>query len=164
MKSQLTTLCYIEKNDAYLMLHRTTKHNDENHNKWIGVGGHFERGESPEDCLVREVREETGLTLQTYQFRGIVTFISDSLEEYMCLYTATEYSGDTSTAIYPQTSLTQEGELSWVKKQDVLKLNLWEGDKIFLNLLTKDEPFFSIKLVYKDGLLIESILNGKLFK
>ena len=142
------------------MLHRTTKHNDENHNKWIGVGGHFERGESPEDCLVREVREETGLTLQTYQFRGIVTFISDSLEEYMCLYTATKYNGDTSTAIYPQTTLTQEGELSWVNKADVLKLNLWEGDRVFLNLLTTDVPFFSLKLVYKNGILISKQLNG----
>ena len=172
MKSQLTTLCYIEQDGKYLMLHRTVKHNDENHNKWIGVGGHFEERESPEDCLVREVREETGLILESFSFRGIVTFISETensgptkndtsvIQEYMCLYTSNKFSGKTPTALYPATTVMNEGELSWVQKSEVLKLNLWEGDKIFLNLLTKDVPFFSLKLVYKNGLLVSKQLNG----
>jgi len=153
MKSCLTTLCYIEKNDSYLMLHRTVKKNDENHDKWIGVGGHFENGESPEDCLLREVREETGFTLESFSFRGIVTFISDNNPaEYMCLYTANQFCG---TQI-----LCDEGQLEWVKKRDIEKLNLWEGDKIFLKLLAEDAPFFSLKLVYKNGILVTKTLNG----
>ena len=89
MKSQLTTLCYLEKDDSYLMLHRVSKKNDINHDKWIGVGGHFEHAESPEDCLKREVQEETGLTLNSFEFRGIVTFVSDDSEaEYMHLFPA----------------------------------------------------------------------------
>ena len=159
MKSNLTTLCYIEKEGKYLMLHRTTKQNDENHNKWIGVGGHFEHGESPDECLLREIKEETNLTLLSYKFRGIVTFVSDDFVEYMCLYTADSFSGTAPAAVYPQTSLMNEGELSWVPKQDVLNLNLWEGDKIFLGLLTKEVPFFSLKLVYKNGTLVEHILH-----
>lgn len=155
MKSQLTTLCYIEKDNKYLMLHRTTKANDENHDKWIGVGGHFEKGESPEDCLLREVKEETGLELNAFDFRGIVTFVSDeNPAEYMCLYTAKEFSGTQIPC--------SEGKLEWVEKSKITELNLWEGDKIFLDLLTKDVPFFSLKLVYKNGNLIHKELNGKI--
>lgn len=155
MKSQLTTLCYIEKDNKYLMLHRTTKANDENHDKWIGVGGHFEKGESPEDCLLREVKEETGLELNAFDFRGIVTFVSDeNPAEYMCLYTAKEFSGTQIPC--------SEGQLEWVEKSKITELNLWEGDKIFLDLLTKDVPFFSLKLVYKNGNLIHKELNGKI--
>jgi len=154
MKSQLTTLCYIEENGKYLMLHRTKKDNDENHDKWIGVGGHFEKGESPEDCLVREVKEETGLTLHSFDFRGIVTFVSDeNPAEYMCLFTSKDFSGEMISC--------NEGQLEWVDKEKICSLNLWEGDKLFLELLTKDVPFFSMKLVYKNGRLVEKYLDGK---
>ena len=154
MQSQLTTLCYLEKDGQYLMLHRTSKANDENHDKWIGVGGHFEFQESPEDCLIREVKEETGLTLNSWAFRGIVSFISDDHPaEYMHLYTSQDFSG--------QLTECDEGQLEWVKKENIKELNLWEGDKIFLDLLTKDVPFFSIKLIYKNGILVSRTLDGK---
>ena len=155
MKSQLTTLCYIEKDNSYLMLHRIyNKKDDENHDKWIGVGGHFEHGESPEDCLVREVREETGLTLHSFRFRGIVTFVSDgNPAEYMCLYTSDDFSGNLSAC--------NEGRLEWVLKENIDKLTLWQGDKIFLRLLKEEAPFFSLKLVYKDGMLTLAVLDGK---
>lgn len=154
MKSQLTTLCYIEKNNSYLMLHRVTKKNDINHDKWIGIGGHFEFQESPEDCLLREAKEETGLTLVSYKFRGIVTFISDDEEaEYMCLYTSDDFTGNLTDC--------DEGKLEWVPFEKIEDLELWEGDKIFLRLLKENAPFFSLKLVYKNGELKESILNGK---
>ncbi len=154
MKSQLTTLCYLEKDGQYLMLHRTSKANDENHDKWIGVGGHFEFQESPEDCLIREVKEETGLTLNSWAFRGIVSFISDDHPaEYMHLYTSQDFSG--------QLTDCNEGQLEWVKKENIKELNLWEGDKIFLDLLTKDVPFFSLKLIYKNGILVSRTLDGK---
>ncbi len=153
MKSQLTTLCYIEKDGKYLMLHRTTKANDENHDKWIGVGGHFEFQESPEECLLREVKEETGLTLNGYSFRGIVTFVSDDHPaEYMHLYTSDDFSGNLTPC--------DEGELEWVQKEKICALNLWEGDRIFLDLLTKSVPFFSLKLVYKNGHLVSQKLSG----
>ena len=155
MKSQLTTLCYIEENEKYLMLHRTKKDNDENHDKWIGVGGHFEKGESPEECLVREVKEETGLTLHSFDFRGIVNFVSDeNPAEYMCLFTSKDFSGEMIQC--------NEGQLEWVDKSDVTNLNLWEGDRLFLELLTRDVPFFSMKLVYKNGRLVEKMLDGKM--
>ena len=155
MKSQLTTLCYIEENEKYLMLHRTKKDSDENHDKWIGVGGHFEKGESPEECLVREVKEETGLTLHSFDFRGIVTFVSDeNPAEYMCLFTSKDFSGEMIQC--------NEGQLEWVDKSDVTNLNLWEGDRLFLELLTRDVPFFSMKLVYKNGRLVEKMLDGKM--
>ena len=157
MKSKLTTLCYLEKNDSYLLLHRIKKQNDINKDKWIGVGGHFEDFESPDECLVREVFEETGLKLNSYQFRGIVTFVShdsgEKIYEYMCLYTSSDFSGTMIDC--------DEGKLEWVKKADMKKLNFWEGDYIFLDLIEKNEPFFSLKLEYKNGSLEKAILNGK---
>ena len=121
---EMTTLCYIEKDDCYLMLHRVSKKNDVNKDKWIGVGGHFEKDETPEECLLREVKEETGLTLTSYQFRGIVTFISDKVghAEYMCLYTADGYEGEMISC--------DEGTLEWVPKKDIYQLNLWEANRI----------------------------------
>ena len=157
-KSKLTTLCYIEKDEKYLMLHRVLKKNDINKDKWIGVGGHFEKGESPEDCLLREVKEETGLTLTSYQFRGIITFTFSSQgketdTEYMCLYTANGYEGELISC--------SEGTLEWVNKKDVFSLKLWEGDKIFFRLLKEGRPFFSLKLVYQDDELREAVLDGE---
>ena len=157
-KSKLTTLCYIEKDEKYLMLHRVLKKNDINKDKWIGVGGHFEKGESPEDCLLREVKEETGLTLTSYQFRGIITFTFSSQgketdTEYMCLYTANGYEGELISC--------SEGNLEWGNKKDVFSLKLWEGDKIFFRLLKEGRPFFSLKLVYQDDELREAVLDGE---
>ena len=145
-------LCKIEKENKYRMHHRTSKKKDGNKDKWIGVGGHFEKGESPEECLLREVKEETGLELTSYQFRGIVTFISDEWpDEYMCLYTADRYTGDIGNC--------DEGELVWVEKGKIMDLNIWEGDKIFLKLLTENQPFFSLKLEYKGDKLVNTVLN-----
>lgn len=145
---KLTTLCYIEKDDKYLMLHRTKKENDANRDKWIGVGGKFEADETPQECLLREVYEETSLTLTSYSLRGIVTFISDEWEtEYMFLFTSGEYEGEVSDC--------NEGELVWIEKKEVMNLNLWEGDKIFLKLLTEDVGFFSLKLRYRGDELVE---------
>lgn len=144
-----TTLCYIEKDDAYLMLHRVKKVNDENHDKWIGVGGKFEAGESPEDCLLREVKEETGLTLTDYRYRGVVTFVSDEWgTEYMHLFTATGFEGEMATC--------DEGELVWVPKSEIENLNIWEGDKIFFRLLVNSNKFFSLKLQYTGDTLVGS--------
>ena len=152
-----STLIYIERGDEYLMLHRTKKENDLNHDKWIGVGGKFEPGEAPEDCALRETREETGLTLTHWRYRGIVTFISDLYEtEYMHLFTA---DGFTGTPIE-----CDEGELEWIRKSELLKLKLWEGDKIFLRLLDSDEPFFSLKLKYAGDTLVLAQLNGKVLE
>jgi 8-oxo-dGTP diphosphatase len=149
---KLTTLCYIEKDDAYLMLHRVKKENDLNHDKWVGVGGKFEQDETPEECLLREVKEETGLTLTSYRFRGIVTFLSDEWEgEYMHLYTATEYAGEMIEC--------NEGNLEWVPKADIEKLHIWEGDKIFFRLLDENLPFFSLKLRYRGDELVETAVN-----
>lgn len=153
-KSPMTTLCYIEKEDAFLMLHRVSKKNDVNKDKWIGIGGHFEEGESPEDCLLREACEETGLILTSWKFRGIVTFTQEGYgTEYMCLYTADEFYGELKDC--------NEGILEWVKKDELLKLNLWEGDKIFLRLLKENAPFFSLKLSYQGDCLVEAVLNGQ---
>ena len=152
----LTTLCYIEKDEKYLMLHRVKKENDLNKDKWIGVGGKFEEGETPEECLLREVKEETGLTLTNYQFRGIITFISDEWGcEYMHLFTATEYEGELPEQDMKDCS---EGELVWVPKKEIEKLHLWEGDKIFLKLLNERKEFFSLKLRYEGEKLVETVL------
>ena len=153
-KSPMTTLCYVEKEDAYLMLHRVSKKQDVNKDKWIGIGGHFEEGESPEDCLLREAYEETGLTLTSWRFRGMVTFTQEGYgTEYMCLYTADGFPGELKDC--------DEGILEWVKKEELLKLNLWEGDKIFLRLLNENAPFFSLKLSYQGDCLIEAVLDGR---
>ena len=148
----LTTLCYIEKDDKYLMLHRVKKENDINHDKWIGVGGKFEKNETPEECLLREVREETGLELTDYRLRGIITFISDRWPtEYMFLYTASGYTGEISTC--------DEGILEWVEKNMVYSLPIWEGDKIFFKLLEDETDFFTLKLRYEGDKLVEHITN-----
>ena len=142
-----TTLCYIEKNDSYLMMHRVKKENDINQDKWVGVGGKLEAGESPEDCLLREVREETGLALKQFQYRGIITFISNQWgTEYMHLFTATEYEGEIKEC--------DEGNLEWVPKARIEELHLWEGDKIFFRLLEENAGFFSLKLCYQDDNLV----------
>ena len=150
-----TTLCYIRRGEEYLMLHRIKKKHDLNQDKWIGIGGKFEDGESPEDCLLREAREETGLTLTDYRYRGIVTFVSDRWEtEYMHLFTADEFTG--------QLKECDEGDLEWIPKSRLLELPHWEGDAIFLELLGQDVPFFSLKLCYdKDDQLLEAVLNGE---
>lgn len=149
-----TTLCYLERDEEYLMLHRTKKENDLNHDKWIGVGGKFQDGESPEDCLVRETWEETGLTLTRYRYRGLVTFVSDQWPtEYMHLFTADGWTGTPHPC--------DEGELAWIKKSALRALPLWEGDKIFLDLLDQDVPFFSLKLRYEGEKLVLAVLNGE---
>lgn len=151
----LTTLCYIEKNNKYLMIYRNKKKNDINKGKWIGVGGHFEAGESPEECLLREVKEETGLTLTDYNLRGIITFVfNDSEIEYMFLYTATGFTGELIEC--------NEGELKWINKSDINSLSLWEGDKIFLDLISRDTPMFSLKLKYNNDSLIEAKLDNNI--
>ena len=154
---KMTTLCYLERGNQYLLLHRTKKENDENHDKWIGVGGKFEDGESPEDCVCREVLEETGLTLTEYRYRGIVTFVSDLYPcEYMHLFTAQGWTGTEQVC--------DEGELAWISKQKFASLPMWEGDRIFLKLLEEDVPFFSLKLIYQGDLLQEAVLNGEKVK
>ena len=148
-----TTLCYLERGSQYLMLHRTKKENDLNHDKWLGVGGHFEAGESPEDCMIREVREETGFTVTQWRYCGIVTFLSDRWEgEHMHLFVCTDWSGDEIVC--------NEGDLEWIEKKRLLELPMWEGDKIFLKLIAEKAPFFSLKLTYKGDDLQQAILNG----
>lgn len=151
---RLSTLCYIEQDGKYLMLHRTVKKNDVNKDKWIGVGGHFEHGESPEECLLREVKEETGYTLTSWKYRGIVTFVyGEDTVEYMSLYTADEFTGEPIEC--------DEGELEWVDKKDIPALELWEGDKIFFRLLDMGREFFSLKLVYdRQDVLRYAALDG----
>ena len=153
-----TTLCYLERGREYLMLHRVKKTVDENKDKWIGIGGKFEEGESPEDCLLREVREETGLRLLCWRYRGIVTFVSDEWgTEYMHLFTSDAYEGSLRTDC-------DEGELEWIDRDRLLKLPIWEGDKIFLRLLDEDVPFFSLKLRYAGDRLTDAVLNGETIK
>ena len=152
--TSLSTLCYLEQDGKYLMLHRTVKKHDVNKDKWIGVGGHFEADESPEECLLREVKEETGYTLTSWKYRGLVTFVSGGgVTEYMSLFTADGFTGEPIPC--------DEGELEWVDKEEVLKLNIWEGDKIFFRLLEEEQAFFSLKLVYDGGdRLTAASLNG----
>ena len=155
-KSNLTTLCYLEKDGCYLMMHRIKKKHDINHDKWVGVGGHFEKDESPEECLFREVREETNLVLDAYKLRGIITFMSDKCQtEYMFLYTSSSFHGEIGQC--------DEGVLAWVEKEMVYALPLWEGDRIFFRLLEKTEDVFSLKLRYEGNVLVERAMNGKPF-
>lgn len=150
-----TTLCYIEKNGSYLMLHRVKKENDLNHDKWIGIGGKFEDKESPEDCVLREAKEETGLTLLRPEYRGLVTFVSDRYQtEYMHLFWADRFTGELREC--------DEGNLEWIAKERLMALPMWEGDQIFLRLLDQRGPFFSLKLTYEGDRLVEAVLNGAL--
>jgi len=156
-----TTLCYLEKNDSYLMLHRIKKNADVNRDKWIGVGGHCEEGESPEDCVRRETFEETGIRLKSERFRGIVTFVCGSdITDYMMLFTSDDfvpYDEGNPDALME----CNEGVLEWVPKNRLSDLNLWPGDKIFFKLLDEDKGFFSLKLVYdKDNIFFGAVLNG----
>ena len=149
-----TSLCYIERGGQYLMLHRVKKAHDENEGKWIGIGGKFEAGESPEECMQREMYEETGLTAISWRYRGIVTFVSDKWgTEYMHLFTVPEFCGELCTDC-------DEGVLRWVDKRDVPALPLWDGDRIFLRLLAEEAPFFSLKLCYRGDELVSAKLNG----
>ncbi len=148
-----TTLCYIEKDEKYLMLHRVKKKNDMNHDKWIGIGGKLEGGESPFDCARREIREETGLCALDLSYRGIVTFISDEFgTEYMHLFHTADFEGEIREDC-------EEGNLEWIEKERLLSLPIWEGDKIFLSLLDKAVPFFSLKLCYEGERLISHTLE-----
>ena len=152
-----TTLCYLENDRGeYLMLHRVKKQHAVNQDKWIGVGGKFEENESPDECLLREVREETGLTLTDYRFRGVVTFLTDGgwEGEYMYLFTARRWEGELDSAC-------AEGELEWVSKDRVLQLPIWEGDKIFLELLAREHPVFLLTLEYAGDRLIRAELDGR---
>ena len=149
-----TSLCYVYHGDEVLMLHRIKKENDVNHDKWIGLGGKFEENESPEECMLREVREETGLKLTSWRYRGIVTFVSEPWPgEYMHLFTADGFEGELSEC--------DEGELAWIPRAKLKELPQWEGDRIFLRLLDEDAPFFSLKLVYRNERLTEAVLNGE---
>ena len=151
---QYTSLCYPERDGKYLMLHRVKKLNDANRDKWIGIGGKFLDGESPEECMLRECMEETGLRLTGWRYRGIVTFVSDRWEtEYMHLFTAHQWEGELTDC--------DEGCLEWIECSAVEKLPIWEGDKIFLRLLGTDEPFFSLKLRYEGEKLVYAALDGK---
>ena len=166
---KLSTLCYIEQDGRYLMLHRTVKKNDVNKDKWIGIGGKFENAESPEECVIREVREETGLDLQgafergSLEYRGIVTFVCDDdnspdglYTEFMHLFWTDDFEGNLI-----KSDDCAEGVLEWVEKSKMNDLPHWKGDEIFLDLIDKRVPFFSLKLVYKNGVLLSAILNGK---
>ncbi len=154
-KGSLTTLCYLEQDGKWLMMHRIKKEHDVNRDKWIGVGGHAEAYESPEDCLLREVEEETGLRLTSYRFRGLVTFVLLGEEtQYMCLYTADRWEGKMAETC-------REGVLEWVEKERVPSLNLWVGDLVFFRLLQLDYPFFSLKLTYDKDELAECVLDGR---
>lgn len=151
----LTTLCYLEQGDSLLMMHRIKKKHDVNQDKWIGVGGHALAYESPEDCLLREVWEETALKLTDYRFRGLVTFALKDVEtQYMCLYTATGWEGELDYNC-------PEGVLEWVPKDRIDDLELWIGDKVFFKLLKEERPFFSLKLAYEGDTLTECVLDGE---
>lgn len=148
-----TTLCYVLQGDRVLMLHRTKKEKDINKDKWIGIGGKFLNRESPDECLLREAYEETGLTLTRWQCRGVVTFLSDVEDEYMYLFTADGFYGNLKEC--------DEGDLQWVSREFLNTLPKWEGDEIFLKLLWENAPFFLLKLRYEGDKLLEAVLNGK---
>ena len=149
-----TTLCYIENDGKYLMLHRVKKVNDLNQDKWIGIGGKFEDRESPEECILRETLEETGLTLKSLEYRGVLTFVSDKWPtEYIHLFYSNDFSGNLTKC--------DEGNLDWVEIEKVYKLPLWQGDKIFLRLIEEKAPFFSLKLEYQGENLVNAVLNNK---
>lgn len=152
-----TTLVYLERDGCYLMLHRVKKKNDINQDKWIGVGGKFENGESPEDCLLREVREETGLTLRSWTYHAIITFVTvdgdEVFTEFMHLFSSRDFEGTPREC--------DEGVLEWVPKERISQLNLWEGDLIFHRLMAEGAPFFTLKLVYRENVLSQVLLNGK---
>lgn len=149
-----TTLCYLEQDGSWLLLHRNKKKNDPNHDKWIGIGGKFEGEESPDECLLREAKEETGLTLTSWQCRGVVTFLNDTCEgEYMYLFTADGFEGEMTQC--------DEGDLQWVEREFLNALPKWEGDQIFLDLMWQNAPFFLLTLRYHGDTLVEAILNGK---
>ena len=149
MNGRLTSLVYIEKDGCYLILHRTKKDHDENHDKWIGVGGKFEAGESPEECALREVKEETGLTMTSFRLRGLITFVSDEWgTEYMHLFTCTDFTGELTEC--------NEGELVWLPKAELLTKRMWAGDRIFLKALDERREFFSLKLRYRGEELVEA--------
>ena len=152
-----STLCYILRGDEVLMLHRVKKKNDINKDKWIGIGGKFEFEESPDECLLREAKEETGLTLTSWRCRGIVTFLNEGGEgEYMYLFTADGFQGELIEC--------DEENLEWVSREFLGTLPMWEGDKIFLDLLWQDAPFFLLTLRYRNDRLVEAVLNGKKIK
>lgn len=149
---KVTTLGYLIQNNCYLMLHRTKKANDPNEGKWIGIGGHVEPGETPDECMIREAKEETGFSLHNLRLRGIVTFLSDQWEdEIMFIYTSDKFSGELIEC--------NEGDLKFVPKEKVLDLPTWEGDRIFLKLLWEDAPFFTLKLKYRGDVLVETALD-----
>lgn len=149
-----TTLCHIEKDGCYLMLHRIKKENDLNRDKWVGIGGKLEDKESPEECNAREVLEETGLTLNSCRYCGIVTFVSDKWEtEYMHIFHSDDFAGEVKEC--------DEGVLEWVEIPRIYSLPIWQGDKIFLRLIEQGVDFFSLKLVYEGEALVSAVLNGK---
>lgn len=149
-----STLCYIVKDGKVLMLHRVKKKNDINHDKWIGIGGKFEPEEAPEECILREAKEETGLTLTSWQCRGVVTFLQEGGEgEYMYLFTADDFTGELMEC--------DEGDLQWVSLEFLDALPKWEGDQIFLDLLWQNAPFFLLTLRYQGDRLVEAVLDGK---
>ena len=147
-----TTLCYIEKDGRTLMLHRVKKKNDMNRDKWLGVGGKFEPGESPEDCILREAREETGYTLTRMRLRGVITFVMDDVDEYSFLYTADGFTGEAAEC--------REGVLEWVEKGRVCELPIWEGDRLMFALLDRRKDFFSLKLCYEHDALKKAYVDG----
>ena len=149
----LTTLCYMEKDDSYLMLHRVKKKVDVNKDKWIGIGGKFEKDESPEECLLREAKEETGTTLTSFRLRGVITFVIDDLDEYTFLYTADGFEG--------QPIPCTEGDLQWIEKEKIGSLPLWEGDKLFFRLLEERQDVFSLKLTYIHDALTAAAVDGR---
>ena len=148
-----TSLCYITRGNEVLMLHRVKKKNDINHDKWIGIGGKFEAEESPDECLLREVKEETGLILTSWKCRGVITFLSDQGGEYMYLFTADAFEGKLKEC--------EEGDLQWVSREFLYNLPMWAGDKIFLDLLWQDAPFFLLTLRYEGDRLVDAVLDGK---